>query len=278
MTPTWNTVERKGASFPNDIKLIDEFKRDYSAEKAIWWYTRECFIYQMLNTALRLLEADIIVNMGFFIHDLHRQIEQLHREQVGQYGGKTFNLYRGQGLSTTDFVKLKNTQGGLLSFNSFVSTTKDRERARFLADSSSYAKDKVGILFVMTIDSKLDSSPFADIDPFSYFDDKEDEVLFTMHSVFRINRVEGLDDSGPPMEVRLTLTADDDPELRLVTEAMEEQSRVLSGWNRIGRLLISMGRAQKAGELYTTLLDQASSESDRASCNHHLGSVEACSR
>ena len=77
-------------NIPSDLKLIEEFERDYSADKAIWWYTRECFMYQMLNQALRLLEADNIVNMAFFVHDLHRQIEQLHRKQVGQYGGKTF--------------------------------------------------------------------------------------------------------------------------------------------------------------------------------------------
>ena len=108
------------------INVIDEFQRDYRPDMAIWWYTRECFIYQMLNRALRLLEADIIVNMGFFVHDLHRQIEQLHREQVSQYGGKHLTLYRGQGLSTADFEKFKSTQGGLLSFNSFVSTSENR--------------------------------------------------------------------------------------------------------------------------------------------------------
>jgi hypothetical protein len=46
--------------------LLTEFERDYSPDKAIWWYTRSCFSYQMLNQALRHLNADIIVLMGFF--------------------------------------------------------------------------------------------------------------------------------------------------------------------------------------------------------------------
>ena len=49
-----------------DSKIIDEFERDYRSESVIWWYTRECFAYRMLNQALRALEGDTIINMGFF--------------------------------------------------------------------------------------------------------------------------------------------------------------------------------------------------------------------
>ena len=58
---------------PSELKVVEEFGRDYRPHTAVWWYTRECFTYQMLNRALRCLEGDIIVDMGFFIHDLHRQ-------------------------------------------------------------------------------------------------------------------------------------------------------------------------------------------------------------
>ena len=95
------------AENPVQLSLVDEFGRDYQPERAIWWYTRQGFTYQMLNRALRLLEADIIVNMGFLIHDLHERIQQLYQQQVGKYGGHPFVVYRGQGLSTTDFEKLQ---------------------------------------------------------------------------------------------------------------------------------------------------------------------------
>ena len=32
----------------SEIKVIDEFEREYCPAKAIWWYTRECFTYQLL--------------------------------------------------------------------------------------------------------------------------------------------------------------------------------------------------------------------------------------
>lgn len=64
------------------LSIIQDFEDNYRNKSPIWWYTRECFTYQMLNRALRLLQGDIIINMGFFICDIHRQIQQLHQQQV----------------------------------------------------------------------------------------------------------------------------------------------------------------------------------------------------
>ncbi|CAF1060601.1 unnamed protein product [Rotaria sordida] len=63
------------------LKIIDEFQRTYHPTLALWWYTRECFTYTMLNRALRTLDGDIIIRMGFFLCDVHRQIEDLHSKQ-----------------------------------------------------------------------------------------------------------------------------------------------------------------------------------------------------
>ena len=262
------------SDLPSDLKVIDDFERDYTPKRAIWWYTRECFIYQMLNRALRLLEADIIVNMGFFVRDLHRQIEQLHREQVDQYGGQTFTLYRGQGLSAADLVKLKSSQGGLTSFNSFVSTSKNEAVSLDFAKASSQKEGTVGILFVMTIDPTLKKTPFADVGKFSYFDKKEAELLFSMHSVFRIGQAKRLDKQDRLWEVRLTLTADDDPQLRLLTKTMADEAKNYTGWERVGHLLISVAHLKPAEELFTTLLGHTSDTYERAKYHHQLGRVK----
>jgi len=74
-------------------KDIDEFERHYRPEYAITWYTRECFVYDMLNRALRIMEGNTIINMGFLIRDLHQQIQELHRKQLGSYRGQSFILY-----------------------------------------------------------------------------------------------------------------------------------------------------------------------------------------
>ena len=263
------------AAFPNELRRIDEFQRDYHPDKAIWWYTREGFTYQMLNRALRLLESDIIIKMGFFIHDLHRQIEKLHREQLDQYGGEVFTVYRGQGLFDANFRKLESTQGGLLSFNSFVSTSKNRDLALLLAESSSLSNDKIGIVFVMTINPVLISTPFACIAELSDFGETEAEVLFSMHSVFRVDRVQGLDEEGRLFEVGLTLTADDDPQLRILKETIDKEVKGPTSWDSIGNLLIKVGDTKKAEQLYSMLLEQTSTDGARALYNHQMGYIRS---
>ncbi|CAF3905318.1 unnamed protein product [Rotaria sp. Silwood1] len=57
-----------------ELKYIEEFQHVYGPSKAIWWYTDQCFTYKMLNRALRILDGDIIIRMGFFLCDVHRQI------------------------------------------------------------------------------------------------------------------------------------------------------------------------------------------------------------
>ncbi|CAF1083803.1 unnamed protein product [Adineta steineri] len=160
---------------PTELQVIKEFQRDYHPQKAIWWYTRECFTYKMLNQALRTLDADIIINMGFFLRDVHQQIQQLHEQQVSSYGQKPFLVYRGQGLMKSDFEKLRKTKGGLMSFNNFLSTSTDKEVSVHFARRASAEPDKVGILFTMSIDPCIKSTPFASIQETS---DESEKALY----------------------------------------------------------------------------------------------------
>lgn len=66
----------------NFIELLQENYHNYSP---IWWYTCSYFIYTMLNRALRTMDINFIIKMGFYIRDLHRYIEQLHFEQFCGY-------------------------------------------------------------------------------------------------------------------------------------------------------------------------------------------------
>ena len=253
---------------------ITRFENDYNANKAIWWYTNPSFIYSMLNNALRMLEADTIINMGFFIRDLHHQIEQLHKEQTDSYQGKSFVVYRGQGLSTTDFEKLRKTKGGLISFNNFLSTSKKQDVSLGFAISSTLGKtDTVGILFQMSIDPSVLSAPFAFIDEVSYFQ-TEEEILFSMHTIFRIGEIKQIDKNNPLYQVELTLTSDDDPQLRTLTERIREEANGETGWQKIGTLLLKISQFDKAEELYTVLLEQTSDEGEKARYYNQLGYIK----
>ena len=161
------------------------------------------------------MDVDIIIKMGFFIGDLHRQIEQLHSEQFnGHQSDTTFTVYRGQGMSTEHFEQMKKTKGGLMAFNNFLSTSKVRDVSLDFARNALSNPDLVGILFVMTIDPSESTTPFASINDVSYFKDKEDEVLFSMHTVFRIRDIKSMGENHRLFQVDLTLTSDNDKDLR----------------------------------------------------------------
>jgi tetratricopeptide (TPR) repeat protein len=259
----------------NQLKYVDELERKYLDKTPIWWYTCECFLYPMLNRALRTTDVDIIIQMSFFIVDLHRHIEKLHKEQLSSHlTSKAFAVYRGQGLSSTDFDQLINTKGGLLSFNSFLSTSKDRDVSFAFAESNQYNPDFVGILFVMTIDPSKSTTPFASINGASYFE-KEDEVLFSMHTVFRIEKIQSIGENPRLFEVDLTLTGEDDKDLRVLTDHIREETYPNSrGWYRLGLVLDKMGRFDKSQQVYKALLDQTTDESEKAAIYHQIASAK----
>ncbi|CAF4171589.1 unnamed protein product, partial [Adineta steineri] len=258
---------------PSELKVINEFERDYRPQQAVWWYTRECFTYKMLNQALRIMDADIIINMGFFLRDVHQQIQQLYEQQVSSYGRKSFIVYRGQGLMKSDFEKLQKAKGGLMSFNNFLSTSKTKEVSLRFARDASTEPNKVGIFFIMSIDPCLKSTPFASIKEESYFKEEE-EILFSMHTVFRVNAIKQMDNKNQLYQVELQLTSDDDQQLRLLTDRIREEAGVSTGWERLGKLLLAIGQFNKAEELYNVLLEQTSDESDKAHYCICLGYVK----
>jgi tetratricopeptide (TPR) repeat protein len=258
------------------LKYVNELERKYPDKTPIWWYTCECFLYPMLNRALRTTDVDIIIQMGFFIGDLHRHIEILHQEQFGDdQVGRTLTVYRGQALSTADFKTLKDTKAGLLSFNNFLSTSKDRAVSLAFAESNQYNPDSVGILFVMTIDPSKSTTPFASINDVSCFQ-TENEVLFSMHTVFRIGKIQSMGENPRLFQVDLTLTGEDDKDLRVLMDRIREETFPdAEGWYRLGLVLLDMGQFDKSQQVYEALLDQTTDESEKAPIYDEIASVKS---
>jgi hypothetical protein len=255
-----------------ELNNVKKFERQYHNKTPIWWYTYECFLYPMLNCALRLMDVDLIIKIGFFIDDLHRHIEQLHKEQFGHASaGNSFTVFRGQGLPKTEFEQMTKAKGGLLSFNSFLSTSKDREISLNFAHRAMTNPDLVGIIFVMAIDPAKSTTPFASINGVGYFENKEDEVLFSMHTVFRICEITPVEDNHRLFQVELTLTSDNDKDLCALTDRIrEETSPELDGWHRLGSLLLDMGQFSRAQQVFEILLEQEPDEKQKARLYHLL--------
>ena len=77
---------------PASLKVIDECRQDYNKHSPIWWYTRDTFLFRLLNSSLRELKGMNIWKLRFFIKDLH---EALVREQISNFVSVA-KLYRGQ--------------------------------------------------------------------------------------------------------------------------------------------------------------------------------------
>ncbi|CAF1513815.1 unnamed protein product [Adineta steineri] len=259
----------------DELKNVNQLKTTYKNKVPIWWYTWDVFLYRMLNQALRLMDGDIIVRMGFFINDLHSNIQRLHSEQFdGHQSSTTFTVYRGQGLSKADFTEMTNTKGGLLSFNNFLSTSKSRNISLKFAQQAATNPDLVGVLFIMSINPTHSTTPFASVGDVSYFH-TEDEVLFSMHTIFRIEDIQPMDGNNHLRTVNLILTNDNDQELRTLTDQIRKETFPdVEGWYRLGQLLIKMGQSNKAEEVYETLLLQTTNENDKAPIYYQLGQIK----
>ncbi len=74
----------------------------------------------MLNRALQTQDIEIIIKMSFFLSDVHRNIQELHSKM--EHNG-ILTVYRGQGMSITDFKNIRQNKNGLLAFNNFLFTS-----------------------------------------------------------------------------------------------------------------------------------------------------------
>ena len=255
------------------LKHLDKLAHEYHQYTPIWWYTGETFLYSMLNRALRLMDVNMMIRMGFFITDLHHHIEQLHKEQFGGGSSKQpFAVYRGQGMDKDTFNKIVVNKGGLMSYNNFLSTSRNRDISIFFAEAASTDIQMVGILFVMDIDPARSSTSFACIEDVGYFSTEEEEVLFSTNTVFRIGEITPIGDHPNLVQIQLSLVSDHDNDLRQLIDYMRiETFSGSSGWYRMGLVLWKMGEHAKAQEVYEILLQEATDEITKGPIYHQLG-------
>ena len=226
------------------------FKDTYTNHPPTYWYSKESFLFETLNRSLRNQDTQMLIKMAFFLKDLHRRIETLHAK--GSKGSKT--LYRGQVLPLSELEKIKKRIGGLLSFNSFLSTDTQSNVAFGFAEGSGKRAGMVQIIFTLNIDPSNSSIPYASIAADSRFSKSENEVLLSMHSVFRIDSVDEL--TPESWMVTLSSTTDDDPELRSLNHCIQQEIGHERGWQAMGQLLTKMGHYDRAIEIYQTELDE----------------------
>ena len=60
----------------DELKIIKEFEKEYSSDRALWWYTKDSFLYRMLNKALRAQNIHLLFLFRSVIRDVEQQLQK----------------------------------------------------------------------------------------------------------------------------------------------------------------------------------------------------------
>ncbi|CAF3945015.1 unnamed protein product [Rotaria sordida] len=173
---------------------IDIFAQTYHSNSAIQWYTRDSFLFRLINKVLRSSDVEMMFKLRYFLTDLYVQLDDLYKQTRKLYNTPKYEkLYRGQLISKTEFEYFKQLQNHIISINTFLSTTASLQIALAFVNGSWNNIDFIPIVFCIETNSYVQHKrPYANISNFSIYRDEE-EVLFAMGSLFRIQSIEKLD-------------------------------------------------------------------------------------
>ena len=187
--------------YKNDsIRLgqVIDFEENYTSENAVHWYTRDIFLYRLLNRAFLLREPQLVFLFGFIVRDLYQQLnEEKEKYRLAHLHDRpVMKVYRGQMMTRREIAEridfLTEYDRELVDDthiinNTFLSTTEDRDVAMAFLMPSSTPDDQIqGLLFEIELDIRFKSHPYADITHLSQFC-YEREVLITFGCVFELN-------------------------------------------------------------------------------------------
>lgn len=255
-------------SDPVELNKINEFARDYRSTNSILWYTNDSFVYRLLNRAFRTQDIRIIFTFRFFILDLYRQLADEAR------GAMTLSkkAFRGQFLPVEELNIIRNSIGGLISTNTFLSTTTDSSVAAIYAGEGSRLPSHASVVFEIDLKSSDIATsferPFASIVRHSSKKD-EKEILFSMGTIFRVISVEEYDSTWLICLQMETQVKDCLTKLsaHLRTDSMHPIPSELT----LGDFLLSMGELHQAEQFYAIMLRQEASSYDNALLFNSIG-------
>ncbi|CAF4658745.1 unnamed protein product, partial [Rotaria sp. Silwood2] len=169
----------------SELDNIELFRQNYRGQQqSIQWYTNECFLYKLLNRALRTADFDILYSIRFFIIDLCFEIEKETKNINNQ---ESLIVYHAQIMSIEEIEKLKKYIGCLISINSFLSTSRNKNLLLtiFQENFSTY----INVLFEIHIDLSIETIILTDISSLSSIS-QDKEFLFNRNSLLKIDSIE----------------------------------------------------------------------------------------
>ncbi|CAF1685891.1 unnamed protein product [Rotaria magnacalcarata] len=255
-----------------EMEHIQEFEEKYRSENAINWYSKNGFLYKILNKVLRIESVELIHAFRFFIGDLSENLRCQH-DKIFLSKEKILILYRGFALDTKEFDRLKQSQGKLISTNGYFSTSRNESKAREYANKSTKRNDVVRVLFHIEIDiEKIDKDIiFADIAELSDNPAKA-EVLFDINACFEIKSFQ---EDKPFQVIKMKLSNEGQKITKKFVESTNKEIEGTSNSIVIGRLLCDLGEHDESQKYFEQLLDSSTDE-DRAWIEFNIGRALDC--
>ncbi|CAF0780859.1 unnamed protein product [Didymodactylos carnosus] len=262
--------QRQYSGNPTQQDIIDELEW-YESRNAVWWYTRDTFIYKTLNRALRKQDFETLWTFCFLIRDLYKQLKEKRK-----FTEPIVYVYRGQLMSLEELEKLKINENKFISVNTFFSTTRERTLALVFAGAGTHNTDAnvVSVLFEIEVETQLeDAKPFADISVLSDLGPEEKEVLFMFGSVFKIVNISRNEDEKLWI-IKLVLAGQENKELKPVFESMKNEIPQKTDLLVLGGVFRNMGKSNEAEKYYQRLLNSLSETDPNVSrCYENLENI-----
>ncbi|CAF4692120.1 unnamed protein product [Rotaria sp. Silwood1] len=218
-----------------ELDNIELFRQNYLTQQAIQWYRNDCFIYKLLNRALRTIDFEILYSIRFFIIDLYFQIKKEYKNIKKQ---EYLIVYHAQIMSIEEIKKLKKYIGYLISINNFLLTSYNKNlllKNYFQENFSIY----VNVLFEIHIDLRIETISLTNISSLCH----ENEILLNINSIFKIDSIE-YDSINNLWNIKL-ITNDDETKhvheyLKWTQKEMDyDSSMIYFGyllWNELGQM------------------------------------------
>jgi tetratricopeptide (TPR) repeat protein len=236
-----------------ELNIINEFEKTYKSQDAIWWYTRECCLYRILNKALRIQDFNILFSLRFFLTDLSKQLTNEYERYLREMPTRDIiRVYRGQAIGLDELKLIQSNVGQFISMNSFLSTSHQRQIAVSFLETIELTNDIGRILFEIDIDPRQKTKPFSNIDRLSYFK-SEDEVLIMLGALFRVQSIHE-NAKKQIWIVHITRASEDDFYLKETFAHMKEKIGDETNLHSIGKILTEMGEYKQAQKCYKRMI------------------------
>lgn len=158
---------------------------DYILKCCVSLYTLETFLYDIINAALVEENLEKLENLGPFCYLLNYFLQECSKDSNKPscfcYEGC---VYKGAVLSQDVIEEYKQLpQGKLFVWDSFISASKDRQKAEKLGNA----------LFIIELGGDEEVGYGTDISYLSYYGNAEEEILMPAGSIYCLQKIETKD-------------------------------------------------------------------------------------